>query len=535
MMTSIHVLAKDHETFIREQLTVAENALLPSSSEDEELVRRAVFSVRNKSVVFERYSNVAVTLHATVQDVRPASVEIDFLNETIVCSCPQKNWCRHKLGVLLGLYQQFGSVQDWSSAWRAKKTVQLRQLANERTPESWLKMADEVLSRILPAGQKLEIFMFTSIREDAMTKLKHLMPFEREWQPLYKLFMEIAIISSVWQHVNRTETDYQNGHFKYFVERSRNAIDEAIDELYGRSRLFATDPFYDSIQKMLRAFLLARSGEFAMRLDIYMLLWEVVLYEKGRREEELKLLETLASGNTSPELSRIVVSEDVNITAALTLFYILLGKEAELETVEHKINPKNVINFYDLASFAKRNEEMWATERLSLFMLPHLKSFIYEWLMPTYRAAFVRDVHSLYEGIKLTLEQEMTLFSSFGMYGLQPFSSYLISNGRYGEWAALHQLYPSSISYLELCGLKDVLVEAPAVTLPLYHVYAMEEIRQRSRMNYKQAVRIWKSMKTAAKKAGKTAYFETYMQTVRAQYKRLRALQEEIERGNLST
>ena len=141
----------------------------------------------------------------------------------------------------------------------------------------------------------------------------------------------------------------------------------------------------------------------------------------------------------------------------------------------------------------------------------------------------------LYEGIKLTLEQEMTLFSSFGMYGLQPFSTYLISNGRYGEWAALHQLYPSSISYLELCGLKDVLVEAPAVTLPLYHVYAMEEIRQRSRMNYKQAVRIWKSMKTAAKKAGKTAYFETYMQIVRAQYKRLRALQEEIERGNLST
>ena len=40
-------------------------------------------------------------------------------------------------------------------------------------------------------------------------------------------------------------------------------------------------------------------------------------------------------------------------------------------------------------------------------------------------------------------------------------------------------------------------------------------------------------MRSVAKRAGKAAYFETYMQTIRAEYKRLRALQEEIEKGNL--
>ncbi len=98
---------------------------------------------------------------------------------------------------------------------------------------------------------------------------------------------------------------------------------------------------------------------------------------------------------------------------------------------------------------------------------------------------------------------------------------------------SLHQLNPSSLSYLEMCGLKDVLQIEPATVLPLYHVYAMAEIAQKSRLNYKQAVRIWKSMRSAAKRAGKAAYFETYMQTIRAEYKRLRALQEEIEKGNL--
>ena len=78
-----------------------------------------------------------------------------------------------------------------------------------------------------------------------------------------------------------------------------------------------------------------------------------------------------------------------------------------------------------------------------------------------------------------------------------------------------------------------MLLEQPAATLPLYHHYAMEEIRQKSRMNYKQAVRLWKAMKSAAKKAGKTAYFEQYIETVRMQFKRLRALQEELDKAQL--
>ena len=56
---------------------------------------------------------------------------------------------------------------------------------------------------------------------------------------------------------------------------------------------------------------------------------------------------------------------------------------------------------------------------------------------------------------------------------------------------------------------------------------------QKSRQNYKQAVRIWRAMKSAAKKAGKLDYFESYMEAVQQQFKRLRALQEEINKSNL--
>lgn len=94
-------------------------------------------------------------------------------------------------------------------------------------------------------------------------------------------------------------------------------------------------------------------------------------------------------------------------------------------------------------------------------------------------------------------------------------------------------LSPTSLSHIELFGLKDVLEHDPALVLPLYHLYAMQEVEQKSRMNYKQAVRIWKMMKSAAKKSNKLTYFERYIESMQQRFKRLRALQEEIEKGKL--
>ncbi|UZN00037.1 hypothetical protein OL548_09200 [Lysinibacillus sp. MHQ-1] len=126
MALSISQLAKEHQAFVLTKLKEAEHDLHPSSTEDEELVRRAVFSVRNKSIIFDRFNGASSILYATVQDVRPASVEIDFVKEELRCSCPQPKWCRHQVGTLLALYQYFDSVQNWSSAWRAQKICSVK-------------------------------------------------------------------------------------------------------------------------------------------------------------------------------------------------------------------------------------------------------------------------------------------------------------------------------------------------------------------------------------------------------------------------
>ena len=127
------------------------------------------------------------------------------------------------------------------------------------------------------------------------------------------------------------------------------------------------------------------------------------------------------------------------------------------------------------------------------------------------------------------------LFHAFGRFGIEPFSESLIRKGRYEEWVAFNSIYISSMAYLDSIGLKEVVANAPAIALPIYHVYAMEELKQKSRMNYKQAVRIWRAMKATAKKAGKLDYFNAYMDNIQAKHKRLRALQEEILKANLTS
>lgn len=523
MALSISQLAKEHQAFVLTKLKEAEQGLHPSSTEDEELVRRAVFSVRNKSIVFERFNGASSILYASVQDVRPASVEIDFSKEELHCSCPQAKWCRHQIGALLALYQYFDSVQNWSSAWRAQKSVQLKSLADERSPQSWSMMVDEVMKRLLPPGRILEGYGLSAVRTDALERLRRHMPFEREWQPLYKLYMELAIFNSIWRHLNETPGhSLDSPYMKYFIEQSTQSFESILTELSNRSRLFATDPFYDAIQELVREFLLERQGLFANRLRLYMLLWAVLFYEKPRREQELAFINNLVHS-----------SAEISLQSLKLLFYVILQKEDLLLEKLAQVDLPQMQDLFELATFAQRAGELNSLAVILRAILPLTEVFLQEVVPVVQRAQYVRQFQLLFDEIQLSEEEEAMLYSAFGVYGLQPFSSFLIKKGRYREWAALHQLNPSSLSYLEMCGLKDVLQVEPATVLPLYHVYAMAEIAQKSRLNYKQAVRIWKSMRSAAKRAGKAAYFETYMQTIRAEYKRLRALQEEIEKGNL--
>lgn len=522
MGLSIAEVARDYRDYITETLHFYEQQLHPSSTEDEELVRRAVFSVRNKAIVYERYIPFSETLYSVVKDVRPAEVTIDFRRQQLACSCPQKNICRHQLGVILGLSQYFISVQDWAGQWRAKKNVQLETLASMRSPENWQRMVDEVLLHALENKRQIEPILIPSIFENIRMKLRRHRPFEIEWKPLFDLFIEVAMLKRLWEHLIRMNSPMQSDYFLYYLDKVFGLIDNAVSEIQAARRLFATEPFFDAIQHQVRAIVLLEKGAPHRRLALYLSLWENLFTEKKEIQKELLLLESLSNGTS-----------DIDLMALKSVFYILQSDDEQLQQTVQAINPTNLESFIAIAQFALKKERGQGAELILKAALPYLQEYIHQRLTPMRRQQFTRLLDLLYSQIHLHEREELTLFSAYGKYGVQAFSNYLLARQRYEDWVALHQLYPSSISYLDSCGLKDVVSNAPNVTLPLYHYYAMTEVQQKSRANYKQAVRIWRAMKSASKKAGKLDFFESYMQEIQHQHKRLRALQEEIDKSNL--
>ncbi|WP_107839963.1 hypothetical protein [Metasolibacillus meyeri] len=520
MALSISDVARRYSAFIRQQLEEMERLLQPSSVEDEELVRRAVFSVRNKSVLFERFLPQKDVLFTVVQDVRPAEVTVDFGQHLIICTCPQQNCCRHKLGVVLGLYQYLGSVQEWTSKWRAQKNVHLKSLATERNPESWQRMVDEVMQHSLLGAKAIESYSLSALLTTTHSKLQRYTPLEREWQPLFKLFMEFAVLNKLWAHLNHTNSSINNYYFEAAMNSRLETIHTIVSELGSKSRLFATDPFYDAIQDSIRELLFERSGQPQIRFQFYLAVWTNIFNEKNRYMKELFLLEKLHINSDFPM--------DIN----RALFYVLLKDSEKLAEQLLHLDKSQLTFYLPIAKLASKHY-MEGLQLLLKVMLPCLEDFIHATLTPQQRPLFIKEINALYSMIELSEQEAITLYQAFGRYGIQPYADFLLHKARYDEWVALQQLYPSSISHLEARGLKTVIQEAPAAALPLYHYYALEELRQKSRMNYKQAIRIWKSMKGIAKKAGKMTYWTNYMQTVQQKYKRLRALQEELDKSNL--
>lgn len=518
---SFSEIAHAHKDFIQHTLQSFEEQLHPSANEDAELVTRAMFSVRNQAIRPPYYSSFSQILLCQIQDVNTAEVTINFPQEQISCSCPKKDLCRHQLAVILKLSQYFISLQQWLSIWRSKRSVPLQSLASERSPENWQMMADEVLNYAIKGPQPIEPYTLSGLVENIRSKLQRHRPYEQEWQELFNLFMDIAVSKHFLLHAVKTNTDLNHHYVQFFLENTLSRIQRSVDTLSKTTRLFATEPFFDAIQKNVHEILFIE-GAKAFRLSMYLQFWTKLFNEQKRLKNELDLLEQTDESNT-----------DIELDVVKSIFYILSGSPSQLEQAVESMNENNVEGFIEIAQYALQKDFVDEATVILKQALPFLQTFIQDNLLPIQRQKFTRKLDHVYDQIELSDSEELALYSSLGRYGIESFSNYLLRHNRLDDWVALHQLYPSSIPYLDQCGLKEVVAQAPETALPLYHYYAMEEIQQKSRQNYKQAVRIWRAMKSASKKAGKLDYFTAYIEAVKQQFKRLRALQEEINKSNL--
>ena len=147
---------------------------------------------------------------------------------------------------------------------------------------------------------------------------------------------------------------------------------------------------------------------------------------------------------------------------------------------------------------------------------------------------FVRTIDGLFEAADFSEELRESMFAHYGDAGIDVYADFLVERERFAEWAALMHRYGVSYDGAEAGGLKLALTKDPAAVMPLLHTYAMKFIKEKNRHSYRRAVKLFKKMKAGSKKSGKTDFWNQYIDTVREKNRRLRALMEEMEKGNLN-
>ena len=136
-------------------------------------------------------------------------------------------------------------------------------------------------------------------------------------------------------------------------------------------------------------------------------------YEKPRREQELAFINNLVHS-----------SAEISLQSLKLLFYVLLQKEDLLLEKLAQVDLPQMQDLFELATFAQRAGESNSLAVILRAILPLTEVFLQEVVPVVQRAQYVRQFQLLFDEIQLSEEEEATLYSAFGVYGLQPFSSF---------------------------------------------------------------------------------------------------------------
>ncbi len=496
----------------------------PDRQEDAQFIQGAVSAIRRNPVDAYTYNEAERTAIASIQNDETYTIRLVFEEKKIICSCGQPGWCVHQVIVIFHLYLQYHSLTDWIGEWRRMETEQLKLEISERTPEAWNETLSQLMNpiRIIGFNENPAIFIhkFSLINQKSFS----LSPFEWEWKPIFELYYRLHALDAAWPyiyyHLGDSENSFSYGkwYVKNWLTEQFEKIEDATESLSSKPQLFELDPFYDDLRNFIRSFALEKEGLFTERFRLYRTCWLSLFQHKSMREAEQSILSERDTSEAYP---------------LLAFFHIIEKNYSELEQMATHITDDRFSQWFSLTDIAEYEDD---SESLSIIMhalLPFIREHLTKSVARSKREVFVRRLDGLFESAHFSEEERENMFPYYGSAGVYVYADFLIERERFKEWAALMHRYRVSYEIVEASGLKLALRDDPAAVLPLLHLYALNFIAERNRQSYRRAVNVFRKMKNGAKKSGKHDFWNQYVETIQEKNRRLRALMEEMEKGNL--
>lgn len=512
-----------HESEIDEFMKDIQHALQPGVEGDALQVRLAVALVRNNAI--DAYIPTGDVISVATLGDKIENVRLSFLRMEADCTCRSHGWCSHRLAVIFHLYSQFRSLNDWLHEWRRTESQQMVLSVSARTPDAWI----EVLSRLtqplrtINSAENPGIFIHETSLIDQ--KALPLVPFEWEWKPLFELYYRLHVLDAGWTYA-QTHLSGQTSSFfygKWYVQNwlteQLGKLNDSVTAIGAKPKLFEADAFHERLKELVRTFTLGNEGLFAERFRAYRLFWQHLFPYQAARDAELAILQQDDSGE-----AKILVA----------FFYLLQGKHDKMEELTSHVSVETIAIWLPLAELAENEDDLESLSIIMTALLPFIGDYVNHKITVANRPAFVRKVDGLFEAADFSEEARESLFAHYGESGIDVFADFLVERERFAEWAALMHRYDVTYDGAEAGGLKIALLSDPLAVMPLLHTYAMGFIKEKNRHSYRRAVKLFKKMKMGSKKGGKTDFWNQYIDTVREKNRRLRALMEEMEKGNLN-
>jgi hypothetical protein len=452
--------------------------------------------------------------------------EIRLFNPRAVCSVHGDKGCEHTTAAYFALYQRFASLSDWLAEWRHSAShIPAPSRTAEKTPEAWRDVFNQLTGTFPSIGENPPFHMISSAVTLYKQQVREAEPLEQEWKPIFRLYAGLFGFRAVTSGAPAAgfSIGYDRWQYGRLLETLTDGIREELKLLSTTRRLFAADPFYQDLEDLIRTLTLDAENAQGRWLSIYREMWESLFSGNDARQRELGTLRRMkATGEEAPALRLMITYLEMLSDVPATVL------DAPLAESDLPLFP----SYLDMASSLAENGHADVARNLLMSLVPQIVNYMESVSFLDQRTAAGR-LADLCRETDVPDDTAADILFRCGSAAEAEYAEFLISRGHYREWAAYHHLNRSSLERIERTGLKTMMDEAPMEAVFLMNVHVEEQIAQKSRQNYREAVRILKKMKRAAKKAGRTEWWSGYVRALRRRHQRLRALMEELEKGGL--
>lgn len=483
-----------------------------------------------------------VEVHASAgrSKKREAVFNLDDFNRSD-CTCGKSPGCEHLAALLLAMYASQSRPELLYAQLRQAMLVRRKQRESRQTAASNAKKAQRQSPpspRLLPSdwhryfeqqfyGYSLSgqhsIDTFYAAANDS------LLPLGRDWPEALRGLYEVNVLLFMLRKIEQFYIDSKTSYLSYSIESGsktvgRQCMDSLITrigELQAASLKAEHAEAWGETLDMTASYALSNTDTPFPWMNVYRSLWsrmgeqhEAVLQELERVNQKLR--------QSPPPSAR---ARD-KLLMAKAHFYVMQGDDAKARALLEELNKYEARDFF---FYLHRSYHAGQWQRMLAWL---------RWLLPAMQRAQQEDFRTFCQYWAEAMQHQSSdsewvevmkqlLPRTYSFY-----TSYLIKAGRMRDWIDLQ--LAGRVNPLELYSLDLQMVEKKdaSLLLPLYTQAIERAIAEKNRTSYQNAVKLLKKLHVIYTKLDQSASWESYIHKLASKHLRLRALQEELRKGN---